>query len=67
VRTTEANAQRAEIIATLYTVSACANTAVLADSSKVKVSLLGTRDQLIVDVGCLKLSRKTQKRTFTIE
>ena len=50
VHTTEANAQRAEIIATLYTVIACATTAILADSSRVKASLLGTGDRLIVEV-----------------
>jgi hypothetical protein len=39
----EANGKRVEIIATLYTASACAYAAIFADSSKVKGLTLGRR------------------------
>ena len=51
VHTAEANAERAEIIATLYTEYRLRSTAILADSSRGKASLLGIEDRLIVQVG----------------
>jgi hypothetical protein len=61
VHTAEANAKRAEIIATLYTVNACANTAILTDSSKAKASLLGTGDRLIVEVEVCSFFEKLRR------
>jgi hypothetical protein len=61
VHTAEANAERAEIIATLYTVQACASTAILADSSRVKASLLGIEDLFIVQVGDSVASKRSSE------
>ena len=51
VHATEVNAKRDKIIATLYTVNSNLNTAIFADSSRIKASLLGIEDRLIVQVG----------------
>jgi hypothetical protein len=51
VHATEVNAERDKIIATLYTVNSNLSTAIFADSSRIKASLLGIEDRLIVQVG----------------
>ena len=51
VHATEVSTKRVKIIATLYTVNSKLSTAIFADSSRVKASLLGIEDRLIVQVG----------------
>ena len=51
VHATEVSLKRDKIIATLYTVNSKLNAAIFADSSRVKASLLGIEDRLIVQVG----------------
>jgi hypothetical protein len=49
VHATEANAKRAKIITTPYTVTDCSITAILADSSGAKASLIEQRGAIIVE------------------
>jgi hypothetical protein len=53
VHATEANAKRAKIITTPYTVTDCSITAILADSSGVKVSLIELRGGIIFEEGII--------------
>ena len=61
VHATEANAKRAKIITTPYTVTDCSITAILADSSGVKASLIEQRGVIIVEGEVCSFLRKLRR------
>jgi hypothetical protein len=58
---TEASEEKVEIIAILYTVNSKLNTAIFADSSRIKASLLGIEDRLIVQNEVCSFCKKLRR------